>query len=200
MVKLKYIQIETSRHGRQKVYFRKGNGPRHRMPDDLASQEFHLAYSAALDGRPIPHIRQMPVSAVELRKQRSEAVIRGAIRSARTRARAKGLQFDLDLDYLLDMAARQEFRCALTGIEFFTRHKWPGRVDPYTPSIDRVEPALGYIRGNVRLVAYAVNAMLLDWGEGLFVQIANSYRYWGTKNGRSTPSPFQVPARTLKKR
>lgn len=184
----KHVYFERNRYGLMRVYFRKGKGQRFRLPDDLSSEEFRQSYAAALASIPIPHVRDMPVTPIERRKQRTEATIKGALRSAHTRARQKRVPFDIDLDYMLAMAVQQEFRCALSGIEFFAAHSWPGRVDPYTPSIDRIEPALGYVRGNVRIVIYAVNAMLLDWGESLFVQIANSYRYWSrTKNAQPKP-------------
>ncbi|NGO50495.1 hypothetical protein [Allomesorhizobium camelthorni] len=173
-----------------RTYFRRGKGPRFRLPDDIASAEFQAAYQAAAEGKPLPHIRFMPVTPVDRRKQGTEAVLRGAFRSARTRGRQKDVAFDLDLDFLLEMAVKQDFRCALTGIEFLTERPGDSRVNPYTPSIDRIRPKLGYTKGNVRLVIYAVNAMLLDWGEELFRQIANSHRYWpGTKTGRATPAP-----------
>lgn len=39
------------------------------------------------------------------------------------------------------------------------------------PSIDRIIPSLGYVPGNIRLVVYAVNAAMNEWGEAVFWQI-----------------------------
>lgn len=169
------------------------------MPDDMQSTAFHICYSAALAGEPVPDYRFMLTTPIEERRTRSVATINGAFRSARTRARVKGVPFDLDRPFLLSMAEDQRFRCALTGIEFFAANVRASRVDPYTPSIDRIIPSLGYTKGNVRLVIYAANAMLLDWGEELFVRVANSYRTWErTNKGRSVPAPNNELPRTLK--
>jgi hypothetical protein len=159
------------------------------------SLEFHVAYQAALLARPLLPARLMPVTPVNDRRQATETILRGALRSARTRAKQKKVAFDIDVDFLLAMAVEQNFRCNLTGIEFLAKRTGSSRIHPYTPSIDRIVPALGYTKGNVRLVIFAVNAMLLDWGEELFVQIANSYRYWaGTKNARRSPAQ-NIPVR-----
>lgn len=183
-----FARSETTRHGRTVFYFRRGQGPRFRLPDDPASPEFKEAYEQASKGvRPLD-VRDMPVTPIERRKQRTEAALRRALKSAKTRARLKGVAFDLSLDDCFEMAEAQAFRCGLTGIEFFASHACQSRVDPYMPSIDRVVPALGYVPGNVRIVVFAVNAMILDWGDEFFIRIANSFRYWDrTKKLRQRP-------------
>jgi len=45
-----FVQRERSRHGRAKFFFRRGKGPRIRLPDDLSSAEFASAYANALSG------------------------------------------------------------------------------------------------------------------------------------------------------
>lgn len=197
-----YVATEISRHGKTCYYYRRGLGPRMRLPDDPHSAEFRERYENALKVVPIPHVKDMPVSKIETRKQRTEATLIGAMRSAKTRAKAKGVEFSLTADILLDMAEEQDFRCSLTGIEFFAPHDWAGRVDPFIPSIDRIQAGGPYSKGNVRLVIYALNAMLLDWGEPLFLQVANSYRYWsGTKNAQANPALFiQRPSPANKSR
>lgn len=181
--KLKYVQIETTRHGTVAVYFRRNRRARIRLPNDMESVEFKECYQAALDDRPLPvakrllDVRDMKPTAIELRKQRSEKKMKSALHAAKVRAKRKGLAFDLDRDFLLSMLDDQGHRCALTGIEFFAKIDNTSRIDPCTPSIDRIVPSRGYVKGNVRLVLYAMNAMLNDWGEGVFIKIANSYRY-----------------------
>lgn len=181
---LPHLVFERSRHGKQVVYFRRGKGPRVRLPDATSSEEFLYAYDLAAAIMHVPDVRHMPRTPIERRKQKTEDAIKRVLKSAKDRARQKGLAFDLRLDDLLDMAEEQDFRCALTGIEFFAKNESKSRVNPYTPSIDRRVPALGYVRGNVRLVVFAVNAMLLDWGEEFFIRVANSYRYWGRRTKR----------------
>jgi hypothetical protein len=66
----------------------------------------------------------------------------------------------------------QEFRCVLTGIEFYSEPPHRRKMDPYAPSLDQIEPGEGYIIGNVRIVIFAVNMMLSDWGPKVFEQVA----------------------------
>lgn len=110
------------------------------------------------------------------------------------------MPFGLTIDWLLETAKAQEFRCQLTGIEFYAKPPARGKIDPYAPSIDRIVPSLGYVPGNVRIVVRAVNTMLLDWGAEVFEQVANSYRYkqWNEKR-KSIPAPFDTVSRTQKK-
>lgn len=182
-LRLKYLQFETDRHGNQKVYFRKGRRQRVRLPDDTGSEGFQRAYRMALADLPVPDVRDIEPTKIELRKQKTEKKLKSALAGARARARAKGLEFDLDIDFLLELAEVQDFKCSLTGIEFFHKTDCRTNVDPCTPSIDRIEPELGYVKHNVRIILYAMNAMLLDWGEEIFIKIANSYRY--TKSVRA---------------
>lgn len=189
-IRLKYVQTETSRHGTTKNYFRRNRRERVRLPDDPNSDEFRAAYAKALASEPVPDVRDIKPTAVELRKQRTERTLKSALVAARRRAKAKGVPFNLDVDFLLDLVELQEFRCALTGIEFFAQIDNAASIDPCTPSIDRIEPQKGYVKSNVRVIIYAMNAMLLDWGEDVFIQIANSYRYTKrTKEQHSNPAP-----------
>ena len=51
-----------------------------------------------------------------------------------------------------------------TGIRFYAEFDVTGRFHPYAPSLDRIDPKRGYTPDNVRLVVFAINTMLLDWG------------------------------------
>lgn len=189
----KHVQVERSRHGRTVVYFRRGRGLRFRLPD-MNDPSFEEAYRAAQAGT-LLRIEKDMAKIGEARRNKTRKALVGAIRAARTRSRKKGVVCDLTLEYLSEMAAAQDYRCALTGIEFFATSKAKSRVSPYIPSIDRIEPKLGYVQGNVRLTVFAVNAMLLDWGEGVFRQVARSYNYWRYAHTLG-PSPIQLPSPT----
>jgi integrase len=49
-----FIQREVNRHGSTVWYFRRGKGPRIRLPGAFGSPEFETAYQAALSGVPVP--------------------------------------------------------------------------------------------------------------------------------------------------
>lgn len=47
-----YVQRETTRHGKSVWYFRRGAGPRVRLPGEYESKEWLEAYQAAFNGKP----------------------------------------------------------------------------------------------------------------------------------------------------
>lgn len=84
------------------------------------------------------------------------------IANARTRARNRGLIFDLDA-HVDEIQGRIDLGyCELTGTPFDLT---PGRKFN-SPSLDRIKPSDGYVIGNIRVVCHAVNAAMGDWGEG----------------------------------
>ncbi len=78
----------------------------------------------------------------------------------RRRSRYKGMSYDIDKDYLVEIYKKQKGICAVSDTPMtMTR----GKGDIYeNMSIDRIDSAIGYIRGNVRLVCRAVNTMKAD--------------------------------------
>jgi hypothetical protein len=83
------------------------------------------------------------------------------IATARTRAKKRGLEFDLSA-HADELQARIDCGlCELTGMPFDLS---PGRKFN-SPSFDRINPKKGYIFSNVRVVLNLVNVALGDWGE-----------------------------------
>lgn len=72
----------------------------------------------------------------------------------------------------------QDYRCALTGLRFEMANDYGGRKlfrMPLRPSLDRIEPKVGYVPGNVRLICTAMNVALNEWGEDVFTVLARAY-------------------------
>jgi hypothetical protein len=93
------------------------------------------------------------------------------IASARVRARKRGVAFDLH-EHIAELQARIDAgRCEVTGIDLDLT---PGRSFA-SPSIDRIDPAGGYVFGNVRITCHAINAALGDWGEAALARIVVSW-------------------------
>jgi hypothetical protein len=107
-------------------------------------------------------------------KRLDDYVVR-AIQFAGYRAKHNGLGCDLTRSYLKEIVAKQNGVCALTGLPFDTtvREK-SSRPSPYQPSLDRIDCKLGYVPGNVRVVCFAVNVALNEWGENVFLRIATA--------------------------
>ncbi|GLX91801.1 hypothetical protein Pfra02_43690 [Pseudomonas fragi] len=100
-------------------------------------------------------------------KRRLEKRAMCLIAAARVRSRNKGHAFDLD-SFSEELQGRiDKGICELSGVNFDLS---PGRK-PNSPSLDRINPELGYIPGNVRVICHALNAALGDWGEEALLPI-----------------------------
>jgi len=77
--------------------------------------------------------------------------LRSAWHAAKLRAKKRGLEFDLKLADL-----GEPTHCAASGVEFdLTASFRSGNI--FVPSLDRIDPKLGYVRGNVRVVCHGYN-------------------------------------------
>jgi hypothetical protein len=96
--------------------------------------------------------------------------------SANRRNRERG--FDLPHFTEADLVAlwdRCGGRCALTGLAFHGGRFGAGKAKrAFWPSIDRIDPEVGYTRENCRLVLTAVNFALNAWGDEVFMRIARA--------------------------
>lgn len=107
--------------------------------------------------------------------------------SARARAKKRGLPFDLDMEWLAGLWELQGGRCALTGLPMETPFRAEEATNkrhfhPFSPSLDRITPGLGYTKENTRLVCTAINLALNEFGGDVFEQIAKGYLRKGEQN------------------
>jgi hypothetical protein len=167
-----FLTVQRSRHGKAMYYVRKGQGPRVRLPDDYGSKAFWKAYAEALAAVG----NNLHAKPEHQHKGRVGQAMAKSVSAAKQRARERSLPFDLTYEWAIAQVERQNFRCALTDIPFFS--KWGDRTaqrDPMTPSIDRIFPERGYVQSNCRVVNLGINTMMLDWGEDFFRRMASSY-------------------------
>lgn len=75
----------------------------------------------------------------------------------RRRAEKAGLSYTLTPEWLSDQWDRQDGRCALTRFRMKWLSETGGRHEPYLVSVDRIDPDIGYIPENCRLVCYQAN-------------------------------------------
>lgn len=164
------VHVERTRHGRSATYYRRGKGERLRLPDEIGSPEFVRAY------KDVP--RKFAERNAEL-MSRSITMVSGQIlptlRGAATRARMRGLNFELTPQWCVDTLKAQDCRCALTGLRFSLSGKGMRGRDPLGPSLDRIDCSEGYTTANTRIVVLAINIMLADWGEDVFQKIIAAY-------------------------
>lgn len=187
----KHISTETTRHGKTVYYFRIGSGPRVRLPDEYGTPAFWSAYAAALAGAAEVRERKLSPAAIQ-RRHRIEDVLASAVNRAKAKSAEKGLPFDLSLRWALDAVEESAFRCPVTDIPLCVDNLSGSTIHPFNPSIDRVRPGAGYTMTNCRIVIFAVNMMLSDWGSEVFERVANGYRRTQRGNG-------EMPATTMAK-
>ena len=94
--------------------------------------------------------------------------------SAKKRAAQKNLEFNLSFDDIKELGNRSGMKCEVSGIPFSWDKPAHCRVAPYIPSIDRIDSTKGYTKDNVRLICWAVNISLSDWGDNTFIKICKS--------------------------
>lgn len=79
------------------------------------------------------------------------------LRQAKTRAKRAGLPFNLDLVDVVVPAA-----CPVLGIPIDCGPKERRWGSPNSPSLDRRDPALGYVKGNVTVMSWRANSLKKD--------------------------------------
>lgn len=91
-------------------------------------------------------------------------------RAAR-RAAKKQLPFNISINDI--QKEMDKGVCALTGIPWAIR---PGKRQFDAPSLDRIKPEKGYVRGNIRVILVGLNMALGDWGEEALFSMVDAMR------------------------
>lgn len=85
-----------------------------------------------------------------------ESKLQIVLSAAKGRAKKNGIPFDLDVDYLLSIATEN---CPVDGLPM----DWgmclviDKRATDRSPSLDRITPSVGYVKGNVKFIAHKWN-------------------------------------------
>ncbi len=90
------------------------------------------------------------------------------LKGAKYRSRKKGAEVSITTDDLLQLLMQQECRCAVSGIEFDLRKFDVQKRRAFSPSIDRIDNGLPYVRSNIMLTCSIVNTARADWPEADF--------------------------------
>ncbi|TNE30712.1 MAG: hypothetical protein EP349_04905 [Alphaproteobacteria bacterium] len=77
--------------------------------------------------------------------------------NARQRATDKGISFSLSKEFI--EAALKKGKCQATGVSFDFNESsgGKGQSNPWSPSLDRIDPNKGYTKKNVQVVALIYN-------------------------------------------
>lgn len=82
-----------------------------------------------------------------------------------------GMEWNLTLDYLNDLYAEQDRKCALTGIPISFENENLEAGYKCTASIDRIDSNRGYLVGNVQLVHKDINMMKNKYDQQYFIEM-----------------------------
>lgn len=78
------------------------------------------------------------------------------VAKARARAKNKNLPFDIDLTYVRSIVLSH---CPVfnTPLEWSRRRSTASIALPNSPSLDRIDPSKGYVKGNVWIISHRAN-------------------------------------------
>lgn len=91
---------------------------------------------------------------------------------ARDRSKKESLPFEIDRDFVAAKLAVG--LCEVSGLPVQRISPGGHRTHPFAPSLDRIIPKLGYTKSNTRLVLFAVNRAMSDWGDAVLLEIAKA--------------------------
>lgn len=114
------------------------------------------------------------------RRAKPENAVRYQIANARNRAKARGLEFDLQLEDLLPLPSH----CPVFGMALNYQSDDPN--DPAGFSLDRIDNLKGYVRGNVVVVSLKANKLKRDASLDDLRQLLAFYERLMPANDRST--------------
>lgn len=97
-----------------------------------------------------------------------------AYRNSRQRSIKRGSPFNITKEYLEELYETQGGKCAVSGRIFVLDMSDEFKTHPDAPSLDKVNPSLGYTKGNVRFVTYQVNSALNQFGESKLLELCKS--------------------------
>ena len=98
---------------------------------------------------------------------------------ARSRSKQKGYTTDLTTEYLKEVWDKQNGICPYTKIKMELGRTTADEDIKKTPtkaSLDRIDPNIGYIQGNVEFVCYCVNVMKNDFTKEEMVNFINKIK------------------------
>lgn len=95
-----------------------------------------------------------------------KGTISNKLMSAKKRAKKDNLSFELDNAYVTLLWEQQEGKCAKTGIDL-------GRIGDkwLSPSLDRIDPTQGYVKGNVQWTCWRYNDAKSNMSDDAFISL-----------------------------
>lgn len=102
-----------------------------------------------------------------------------SLNKARSRSKSRGEITDLTLEYLKQIWEDQKGLCSYTSIKMEMPRSCQDediKKSPTKLSLDRIDPNIGYVKGNVEFVCYCVNVMKNDFTKEQMVDFINQIK------------------------
>jgi hypothetical protein len=88
--------------------------------------------------------------------------------NARERAKRKNIQFSITIEDVI-----MPEKCPIFGIPL---KKGEGTCKDFSPSLDRIDPNKGYVKGNVMVISYRANRMKQDSNPDEMIALGEYYK------------------------
>src|SRR5215469_1636342 len=147
----------------------------HREEDNQRTRAWHSANRERENTKRLAHYYAHRDEANEKRKMNNQQTRlrvpwKALLRSARERAVRKGVPFELTEMWCI---SKWTGFCEVTGLPFRLGQRTSGPKF-WSPSIDRIEPALGYTEANCRFVLWCINSFKHDATDSDMVSVAKA--------------------------
>lgn len=101
-----------------------------------------------------------------------KGTITSLLGGAMDRSKRDGLPYHLDRKWLEKKL--KPMLCEMTGLPLERGPRGKFRTNPFAPSLDRIDPRLGYVKSNVRVIAFIVNRSRSDFGDEILMKMARA--------------------------
>ncbi len=101
--------------------------------------------------------------------------LHSSIAKMRHRATKIGKPFSMNPHSLHQAMLRTMGRCEVSGLKFTSEQPTEKAARPYFHSIDRIDSRQGYTPDNIRIVCFAVNMAMSNWGDTVFSEICTGF-------------------------
>jgi len=145
------------------------------------NREYQKKNKKHLNRQKIEYIKKHPQQRKETTKYYRQKiktskihVIKQLVRTARTNAKRKNLDFEINYQLITDLVDKQNSKCALTAFDFQYTNSKEYRSQPFLPSIDRINSKKGYTLFNTQMVCNMVNKAKNEYIQELFDQMCEA--------------------------
>lgn len=128
---------------------------------------------------------------------------RSHVKNARSGLRRNpDLPISITASYLKELWERQEGRCALTGWFLVSDPNGSNKIPlvPHKASLDRINPKLGYIPGNVRFVAYIANVAKNRFSDSELLHFCKAVVTRSMTHSKTVPDTSSILVRSTDRR